>query len=266
MTMTMFGPAWVGLLLVLVGVGVLTHHVLRGRPMRTRRIGLAVLAAVCMASSVTFHVAYLQDPTVHFPLWQNLPLHLCTIVSFLLLPAVLLDLPRLRTLCYFPGAAAGFLAFFSAAPMYWNHPVLSAKTLFFVAHGLNFVVPALLGSLGVYRPTARDAVRSLGYTIVLALVVLPVTLLLRAVADPGANYMYVFDPEGAPILVLFHDLVPVPLVYELPLLVAVLPILLLQLAMYRGWLLAARRYGWTPAEPDGVAQLAAAAPEPAMAA
>ena len=246
MTMTMFGPAWAGLLLALVGVGVLTHHLLHRRPMRDRRIGLAALAAVCLTSSVTFHVAYLEDPTAHFPLWQNLPLHLCTIVSFLLLPAVLFDLKRLQVLCYFPGAAAGFLAFFSAAPMYWNHPVLSAKTFFFVAHGLNFVIPALLSSLGVYRPTAKDAVRSLGYTVVLALVVLPVTLLLRAVADPGANYMYVFDPEGAPILVLFHDLIPVPLVYELPLLVAVLPILLLQFAMYRVWLVVARRRGWAP--------------------
>jgi uncharacterized membrane protein YwaF len=248
MTMTMFGPAWVGVLLALVGVGVLTHHLLRGRPLRTRRLGLATLAAACMASSIAFHVAYLEDPTAHFPLWQNLPLHLCTIVSFLLLPAILLDLRRLQTLCYFPGAAAGFLAFFSAAPMYWNHPVLSAKTFFFVAHGLNFVIPALLGSLGIYRPTTKDAVRSLGYTVVLALVVLPVTLLLRAVADPGANYMYVFDPEGAPILELFHDLIPVPLVYELPLLVAVLPVLLLQVAIFRVWQVAARRFGWAPVD------------------
>ena len=246
--MTMFGPAWIALLVVLVGVGALAHMLLRDRPMRTRRLGLAVLAAACMASSITFHVAYLEDPTAHFPLWQNLPLQLCTIVSFLLLPAVLFDLPRLQTLCYFPGAAAGFLAFFSAAPMYWYHSVLSAKTFFFVAHGLNFVIPALLSSLGIYRPTAKDAVRSLGYTVVLALVVLPVTLLLRAVADPGANYMYVFDPEGAPILELFHDLIPVPLVYELPLLVAVLPVLLLQVAMFRVWQVAARRFGWAPVD------------------
>jgi uncharacterized membrane protein YwaF len=241
MTMTLFGPAWVTLLFALVAVGAGTHVALRGRPMRERRRGLAVLAAACMASSVTFHVAYLSDPTAHFPLWQNLPLHLCTIVSFLLLPAVLTNARPLQVLCFFPGAAAGFLAFFSAAPMYWDHPVASAKTFFFVAHGLNFVVPAVMATLGVYRPTARDAVRSLGYTVVLALVVLPVTLLLRAVADPGANYMYVFDPEGAPILELFHHLIPVPLLYELPLLVAVAPVLLLQAALYRVWAAVDRR-------------------------
>lgn len=241
MTMTMFGPAWLGVLLALVAVGALTHVTLRGRPMRTKRRGLAVLAAVCMASSVTFNLAYLSDPTVVFPLWRNLPLHLCTIVSFLLLPTVLTDSRRLKTLCFFPGAAAGFLAFFSAAPMYWGHPVWSLKTFFFVAHGLNFVIPALFASLGVYRPTAKDAVRSLGYTVVLALVVLPVTLVLRAWVDPRVNYMYVFDPEGAPILEVFHHLIPIPLVYELPLLAAVLPVLLLQVAIYRLGSLVARR-------------------------
>ena len=244
--MTLFGPAWLGVLGALVAAGALTHRVLRGRPARTRRLGLAVLAAVCMASSVTFNLAYLSDPTVSFPLWQNLPLHLCTIMSFLLLPTVLTSVRPLQILCFFPGAAAGFLAFFSAAPMYWDHPLWSLKTFFFVAHGLNFVIPALMASLRLYRPTARDAVLSLGYTVVLALVVLPVTLLLRALVDPRVNYMYVFDPEGAPILEVFHRLIPVPLVYELPLLVAVLPVLLLQVALYRlgSWL--ARRVTGRP--------------------
>lgn len=261
MTMTLFGPAWFGMLLALAAVGVVTHVVLRGRPMRTRRRGLAVLAACCTASSATFHAAYLADPAVHFPLWQNLPLHLCTIVSFVLVPTVLTRFRPLHAFCFFPGAAAGFLTLFSANPMYWGHPVWSAKTFFFVAHGLNVLVPALMASLRLYRPTAKDAVLSVGYTIVVALLVLPVTLLLRAAVDPGANYMYVFDPEGAPILVLFHTLIPVPLLYELPLLVAVLPLLMLHVAAYRASSFVARRVTgreeyvrdeWIPVEP-GVA-------------
>ncbi len=258
MTVTMLGPAWAGILLALVAVGVLAHLLLRGRPLRQRRAGLAVLATACMGASVAFHLAYLADPAVSFPLWQNLPLHLCTIVSFLLLPTVLTSARPLQALCFYPGAIAGFLAFFSAAPMYWDHPLWSAKTFFFVAHGLNFVVPTLMASLAVYRPTVRDAVLSIGYLVVLALLVLPVTLVLRAVADPGANYMYMFDPEGAPILVLFHNLIPLPLLYELPLLLAIVPVLLLQLALFRLVMLAADRLGpgalparerWTAVEP-----------------
>ena len=235
MTLTLFGPAWGLVLAALVLTGVVVHLRLRGRDLASRRRGLAVLAGADMAASAAFHYAYLTDPTVHFPLWQNLPLHLCTIVSFMLLPAILLDSKPLQVLCYFPGALAGFLALLSAAPMYYGHPLLSLKTFFFVAHGLNFVIPALMATLGVYRPTARDAVRSVAYLLVLALAVLPVTLLLRAVADPHANYMYVFDPEGAAILEVFHRLIPVPLVYELPLLVAITPLLLAQWGLYRAF-------------------------------
>ena len=237
MTLTLFGPAWVLVLALLLATGVITHLVLRDRgPLAVRR-GLAVLAFATMGASATFHLAYLTDPAEHFPLWQNLPLHLCTIVSFLLLPAVLYDAHPLRALVYYPGALAGFLALFSAAPMYFGHDLSSPKTAFFLAHGLNAVVPTLMATLGLYRPTLRDALRSVAYLVVLALAVLPVTLLLRAVADPHANYMYVFDPEGAGILELFHRLIPVPLVYELPMLVVITPVLLVQWAAYRGFVI-----------------------------
>ncbi|QAY70608.1 YwaF family protein [Xylanimonas protaetiae] len=235
MTLTLFGPAWTGTLVVLLLVGVGTHHLLRGRDLAGRRRGLAVLAVVDLLSSVSFHLAYLSDPDVHFPLWQNLPLHLCTIVSFLVLPAVLKDARPLQVICFFPGALAGFLTWFSAQPMYFEQRLLDPKLGFFVAHGLNFVIPALMATLGIYRPTARDAVRSVFYVVGLGLAVLPVTLLLRAVADPGANYMYVFGGEGAGILDLFYSFVPVPLLYLFPLLAVITPVLLGQWGAYRAY-------------------------------
>lgn len=246
MTLTLFGPAWTGTLVVLLLTGVVTHLLLRGRDLPARRRGLAVLAVVDLLASVSFHLAYLADPDAYFPLWQNLPLHLCTIVSFLVLPAVLKDARVLQVLCFFPGALAGFLAWFSAQPMYYEHELLDPKLGFFVAHGLNFVVPALMATLGIYRPTASDAVRSVSYLIGLALAILPVTLLLRASVDPGANYMFVFGGEGAGILDTFYALVPVPLLYLLPLLAVVTPVLLGQWGLYRGYRWVSERLGRRP--------------------
>ncbi|WP_125775268.1 YwaF family protein [Antribacter gilvus] len=246
---TPLNGVWTGFVVAMVLLAVMLHLLLRHRPAVVRRRALLGMALANACFSLTFHVAYLTDPAVHFPLFQNLPLHLCTIVSVFLLPlAVRFDWRPLRAVVFFPGAVAGALALISCAPMYWGHPLLSLKTFFFVAHALNAVLPALLASLGLYRPTVRDAVLSLGYTIVLALCVLPVTIALRTWVDPGANYFYVFDPEGAAILVLFHDLIGIPLVYELPVLLVVLPVLLLQVAVYRGGQrLAARRYATGPA-------------------
>ena len=235
MTLTLFGPAWTATLVVLLLVGVTTHFLLRGRDLPARRRGLAVLAVVDMLASTSFHLAYLADPDVYFPLWQNLPLHLCTIVSFMVLPAVLRDAPVLRAICFFPGALAGFLTFFSAQPMYYEHELFDPKLGFFLAHGLNFVIPALMATLGIYTPTARAAVRSVLYVVGLGLLVLPVTLLIRAVADPGANYMYVFGGNGAEILDLAYGFFPVPVLYLLPLLAVITPVLLGQWGLYRAW-------------------------------
>lgn len=236
MTLTLFGPAWTGTLAALILAGVVTHFVLRGRDLPAKRRGLAILAAVGLLGSVSFHLAYLATRPADFPLWHNLPLHLCTIMSFVMLPAVLKDVRALHALVFFPGALAGFLTWFSAQPFYYEQHLLDPKLGFFVAHGLNFVVPALLATLGIYRPTAADALRSLGYVVVLGLaVILPITLLLRALVDPGANYFYMFGGEGAGILDAFHRLIPVPVLYEVPILVVITPVLLGQWGLYRAY-------------------------------
>jgi uncharacterized membrane protein YwaF len=237
MTLTLFGPAWTGTLVVLILTGVVTHFLLRGRNLRAKRRGLAVLAVVGMLGSVSFHLAYLATRPADFPLWHNLPLHLCTIMSFVMLPAVLKDVRALHALVFFPGALAGFLTWFSAQPFYYEQHLLDPKLGFFVAHGLNFVVPALLATLGLYRPTVKDALRSVGYVVVLGLVViLPINLLLRAFVDPGANYLYMFGGEGAGVLDAFHARVPVPVFYEVPILVVITPVLIGQWGLYRAHL------------------------------
>lgn len=231
---TPLNGVWTGFVIAMIALGVVLHRILRTRPAPTRRRALLGVALANAGFSLAFHVAYLTDPSVHFPLFQNLPLHLCTIVSVFLLPlAVLTSWTPVRAIVFFPGVVAGALALVSCGPMYWGHPLLSFKTLFFVAHALNAVLPVLLVSLGVYRPTYRDALLAPAWTVALALLVLPVTVALRTWVDPGANYMYVFGPEDAAILAFFHDLIGVPLLYEVPLLVAAAPLFLGQVALHR---------------------------------
>lgn len=68
------------------------------------------------------------------------------------------------------------------------------------------------------------------------------TVFARAFVDPLANYMYFFDPEGAGILVALWDLIGIPVLYELPLLPMLAPVLLLMVAIHHGIeRLAARR-------------------------
>jgi uncharacterized membrane protein YwaF len=143
------------------------------------------------------------------------------------------DFKPLRSVAFFPGAIAGILALVSAAPSYWQAELWDPKSLFWVAHEMNAVVPFLLASLGMFRPTIRQALLSMLWVTVLGLIVLPITLALRAWVDPAANYFYVFDPEGAGILEVLRDLIRIPILYVLPLPIIVLPIAIAEWGIYR---------------------------------
>lgn len=238
MQMSPFTTWWFAYLVLVVILAVLVHRSLRHRDVDTRRRGLLVLAVATWAISTWFTFDRAFSGQFDFPISRNLPFHFCTVVTFLLTPAVWARrgwwLRPLRTLLFFPGAAAAFLALASPAVEYLDQPVWSMNSLFYVVHALNVVVPCLMVSLGLYRPTLKDVPLSVVWFFALAMAVLPVTVALRAWVDPASNYFFFFDPEGAGILVLLWDLIGIPVLYQLPLLVLILPVLLVQYGLYRG--------------------------------
>lgn len=243
MEVTSFNATWTVLVLGLAGAGVGIHYLLRGRSFAVKRGWLFALALVTLATSIAFHLAYLLDPPPEgFPLLQNLPLHLCTIMSFLMPFVVWFDWKPLRAVAFFPGAIAGIASLVSAASYEQGHSLFDPKSFFWVAHELNAIVPFLLVSLGLYRPTWRQALLSVVWVSAFGLVViLPLDLAMRAWVDPGVNYFYLFDPEGADILVALWEIIPVPIIYMLPVPILVIPVLFLELGVYR--LLRGRRTG-----------------------
>ena len=230
-----FNGPWTLIVVVMAAGGVATHFALRNRSFAVKRAWLLALGCLTLACSIAFHVAYIvSPPPCGFPLLQNLPLHLCTIMSWAMPLVAWFDWRPLRAVAFYPGAVAGLATLVSAAPWEQGHSLFDVKTCFWVAHALNAIVPFLLVSLGLYRPTARQVPASIGWVVVVGLVViLPVTLALRAWFDPAANYFYLFDPEGADILVLLWEWIRVPILYVLPLLVLVLPVCYLEWGVYR---------------------------------
>jgi hypothetical protein len=104
---------------------------------------------------------------------------------------------------------------------------------FYSGHAFNVALGILLASLGLFIPSYKEALKGFFYFVVLALSILVLDLVLRSVLDPHANYFYFFDPEGAGILEALHKLIPVPIVYELPILPLALGIFAVQAGAYR---------------------------------
>jgi uncharacterized membrane protein YwaF len=229
-----FSPPWFVVVALLAVVGLGLHRIGRrlgdkGR----RRLLLGALGAnfVCfglymfgLATTGLFpaHVVY------------NMPLQLCSLVTFSLGPAIIWPSRPLRGFCYFIGCLTGFLALFSPAQGIEGVGVFSPLAIgFFGSHGLNVVIGALIASLGLYRPSYREAFKALGLFLILAVAMAALNLSLRWTLLPQANYFYFFDPEGAEILVALHNLVGLPILYLLPLIPVAAGALVLQAAIYR---------------------------------
>jgi len=249
-----FSLAWFGFLLVAVVVGIGLYRLLRHRSRTTRRLVLAVVAAANVVLYTAFTFNSILDPAwPEVTLAQNLPFHLCNLVAWGLIPAYLFDWPpadaecpaapighpllsglrgqplppsqqvwwagvseRLRAFCFFVGTLTGFLTLTSPVPIYIGRPIFSLPTLgFYGVHSMNAVLSVLLATLGLYRPSYRQAGRAVVHLILLATLILPLDLVMRWLIDPKTNYFYLFDPEGAGILIWLHSLLPVPYVYML---------------------------------------------------
>jgi len=244
MVIVPFNGPWTVLVLTLAAAGIAAHFLLRRRTLVVRRRWMLGLGLFTLASSVTFHVATLiNPPPMGWPLAQNLPLHLCTITSWLMPLTVWYDWKPLRAATFYVGAVAGIGGLLSARPADQGQGVLDPRAFFWVAHEMNAIVPFLLASLALYRPLARHVFTSLGWTAAAGLATVPITVAIRTWVDPGANYFYLFGPEGAGILQVLWDLIPVPVVYAIPLLVIATPVLFAEYGVYR--LLTLR---WTPSK------------------
>ncbi|MCL2463763.1 MAG: YwaF family protein [Micrococcales bacterium] len=253
--MTPFTPTWTIYLVLLIGVTIGAWAVLRRGSERRWRAILCGIAVVNVGISTTFTFNRIADPAYpDFVLSRNWPLHFCTLVTFLLVPGMLATKQwwarPLHTLLFFPGSLAALLALAAPGAEYIGHPLWSMNSWFYVIHGLNFVLPLLHAGLGGYRPRWRDPLLSLVWFTILAMVVLGITVFARAVVDPKANYMYFFDPEGSGILVVLWHLIHIPVLYELPLLPILYPVLLAMCAVQRGFERLGRALRRTPPAAD----------------
>jgi len=261
--MNPLSPSWFLLLLATILFGVVLYFWLRNKPRDYTRKAMTGLAIGLWALSTTFTFQRVWDPNIYFPLTQNLPLHFCSLVTFMLVPAFWLQgssrwLQAYRALLFYPGAAAAFLAVIAPAQEYLDHPLFSMNTLFYFVHLGNVLLCTMLVVLGFHTPTIRGALGSLLTFFVIAIIIFPITLAIRHWIDPAANYYFSFDPAGSDIFEILYAIIPIPLVYQMPLLILVIPVLLLQYGIYQ---LINRLAAWSrhrrhpDAEPDSTLRL-----------
>ena len=218
----------------------------RGRPpVRENRIFLAGLAAVTIGYLACYKILLVLSPTYEFLLWNELPLYPCNLVAILALPAALLRGRIghiLKAFCFYGGIVFTPVAMAMPVNGFTDVPLLSVNAIgFYGFHGLVLILAVSFGTLRVYRPAFRDIPRVLLTLVLLALPVHGVCMLLRATVYPEANYFYTYGLAGNPVLEGLKALIPIPLVYELPLLLVMAALCAVITLLFQGGRAAAAR-------------------------
>ncbi|MDR2373705.1 MAG: YwaF family protein [Bifidobacteriaceae bacterium] len=230
-----FSAPWFAFVAVLAAAGVGLYGIGRRLDPRGRRRLLVGAACVNLACYALYMVGLTTQSAFPAHVVYDMPLQLCSLVTFALIPAIVLKVKWLRGFIYFIGCLSGFLALFSPAEGIEGVGFLTPLSIgFFGSHGMNVLIGALIAALGLYRPSYREAFKTLGCFGALVAIMAVFNLAVRATVAAQANYFYFFDPEGAQILVALHNWVGLPIVYMFPVLPLVVGALMLQAAIYQG--------------------------------
>lgn len=233
MTLVPLGGLWwaVMALLAALAAGI---YALRGRrrgdeAVKENRRFLAGLGLLTVCYLAVYKILLSQVPDFDFHAWHELPLQPCNVIALLSIAAVLTDSRILKGVCFYGGAVFAVMALLMPESGFAEVALLSVKGLgFYGFHGLVLVLSVSFATLGVYRPRYRDIPAVLAALAALCTLAHGVNLLLRATVYPEANFFFTCGLQGNPVLDALKAVIPVNLLYEMPLL---LPMGLLCLLM-----------------------------------
>ena len=210
---------------VLFAVGVI---VLRKKDEEVRA---KVLAAAMLVTLVGFFVYkfFLGRDTAYssitaeagkgaFNWWGELPLQLCNINMILIPIAALSGKKVLQCFCFFMGPLGAGLALLLPGTGFEHYSILLPRMIgYFGTHWMVVFGSIALGALGLYKPKFKDYFLTLGSAFSVAFVIFLINVVLRVTErNAFSNYFFTHDPEGNPILELFHSWLPYPFLCLIP--------------------------------------------------
>lgn len=197
-----------------------------------RFLGLLGLTTLLYLLGYKTLLSLQSDFDFHF--WNELPLQPCNVQAVLAVLAAVTDWRVLKTFCLCAGIPFAAVALLMPVDGFEQAPLLSVNAIgFYGFHGLVLILAVSFGTLRVCRPRWRDVPGTTALLVGLGAAAHGVNLLLRATVYPQANYFYTFGLEGNAVLEGLWALLPVPLVYELPLLLVLLAVCSLAIPLSR---------------------------------
>ncbi|MBR5666416.1 MAG: YwaF family protein [Lachnospiraceae bacterium] len=213
------------LFFALFAVGV---YVLRKKPERTRAVVLSAAMLITLVGFFVYKIFLSKDADFSritaeagqggFNWWGELPLQLCNINMILIPIAALSGKKVLQCFCFFMGPLGAGLALLLPGTGFEHYSILLPRMLgYFGTHWMVVFGSIALGALGLYKPKFKDYFLTLGSAFSVAFVIFLINVVLRVTErNAFSNYFFTHDPEGNPILELFHSWLPYPFLCLIP--------------------------------------------------
>lgn len=212
--------AWWFVFLALTVGGLILSRLLLGKKSRKTQLRFLLFTGIAVfVYLAVYKVCLSLDTTYDFSWWNELPLNLCNLAPIFLILAAAFDKKPLFSYLYFNCTLGALVALAAAEVEFIDVKLLSARGLGY--WGFHFLVLFLALApivIGTYRPRYRDILPSAGLIFLSAAIAHVINVLMRATVYEKANFFFTFGLEGNPIAEPLYNLLPVPLLWLIPVL------------------------------------------------
>ncbi|MCL2364220.1 MAG: YwaF family protein [Defluviitaleaceae bacterium] len=206
-------------LAVLYTVGL--YWALRNRSQQAQSRVLLGLAVICVLLFAWRWRVLFTGQELEPGEWGGLlPLELCNIGAFVLPFTVYFKKRFLFVFSFFLNLLGAVLALLLIPEAIHQRFFLHPQFLdFFIIHVNLVAIPFAMVACGWYKLRLKDSVLAVTMFYILGAILLVINLFLAAVNWPGdhTNYLFVMGPRDFPVLDQLFNLIPIPLLYLVPL-------------------------------------------------
>ena len=238
-----FSPLFFLLFALFLLLLIVSSLLLRKKSERTRAMVIACACWVTLLGFIAYKYALSVDAEFNeltavmggFNWWGELPLQLCNI-NMILIPIAALSGKRiLQCFCFFMGPLGAGLALALPGIGFEHYSILLPRMIgYYGTHWMVVFGSLALGALGLDKPKYKDYLLTLASAFGISFLIFLVNSLLRVTKlNLYANYFFTHEPEGNPILELFHSWLPFPFLCLIPCALILTPYVFLVVSIVR---------------------------------
>ena len=213
------------LLLLTMSAIVVLRFALRKKTLKQRR---RILLILCLCNIVLFigykfalslDAGYILEYYKGRFVWLNeLPLHLCNINLFLIPIGLLQRNRKMISFSFFVAPLGALMALIFPMVLFTDCSLFIPRVLgYYVTHCILIICGISLTALEFYSPNFSDIPRVLKLFLLMGVAVHVINMIVRHTVHPETNYFFTYGSDAS-ILKFFWKLIPLPLIYALPVL------------------------------------------------